>query len=230
MWLLLVALEKLSHADVAKAIGQPEGLSRRRACREPEPDLKAILAGEREPHLKSSCRESAAHPIAEEDLHAYDNRPMVLDRRRSKPGWPRTPNTAPGRKPRREQPHACIGYSIRCSTSPSPRACCHPQIASRWLTGVALPLSAGRFWAAWLAFAAVCQHDTAPTLNGGSLPHLAAVAHAVHTPEVRHPVEVGADQRSSGELVVQAPPGRQAHPTEAGDGWLSARWRPPAAR
>lgn len=49
--LLLVALEELSYADVAKAIGQPKGtvmsrLSRARAR------LKAILAGEREPHLK----------------------------------------------------------------------------------------------------------------------------------------------------------------------------------
>jgi anti-sigma factor RsiW len=38
--------------------------------------------------------------------------------------------------------------------------------------------------------------DPVPALAGASLPRLAAVAHAVYTPELRHPVEVGADQEA----------------------------------
>lgn len=38
--------------------------------------------------------------------------------------------------------------------------------------------------------------DTQQAATTPSLPHFAAVAHAVYTPEVRHPVEVGADQEA----------------------------------
>lgn len=43
---------------------------------------------------------------------------------------------------------------------------------------------------------AVSRHTGAPTAIDASLPHTAAIAHVVYTPEVRHPVEVGADQEA----------------------------------
>jgi anti-sigma factor RsiW len=51
----------------------------------------------------------------------------------------------------------------------------------------------------WLAKGAVGGQGPAPSSRSGaagSLARFAAVAHAVYTPEVRHPVEVGADQES----------------------------------
>jgi anti-sigma factor RsiW len=55
--------------------------------------------------------------------------------------------------------------------------------------------------AAWLAIGGTLGwflHDAqeVPTLASMSLARQAAVAHAIYTPEVRHPVEVGADQES----------------------------------
>lgn len=43
---------------------------------------------------------------------------------------------------------------------------------------------------------AVSSHTGAPPSIDVSLPHTAAIAHVVYTPEVRHPVEVGADQEA----------------------------------
>jgi anti-sigma factor RsiW len=55
--------------------------------------------------------------------------------------------------------------------------------------------------AAWLTIGGTLGwflHDAqeVPTLTGMSLARQAAVAHAIYTPEVRHPVEVGADQEA----------------------------------
>lgn len=55
--------------------------------------------------------------------------------------------------------------------------------------------------AAWLAIGGTLGwllHDVqeVPALAGSSLARQAAVAHAIYTPEVRHPVEVGADQEA----------------------------------
>lgn len=81
-------------------------------------------------------------------------------------------------------PHA---ISARLKMQP-PRPLRRAAIAAAWLTlGVGIGIVTDR------------QLGPAPTdttLALASLPQRAAVAHAVFTPEVRHPVEVGADQEA----------------------------------
>jgi anti-sigma factor RsiW len=65
----------------------------------------------------------------------------------------------------------------------SPRIRPRFGLAAGWLAaGIAI---------GWFAARAL----TVPEANVASLPRQAAIAHAVYTPEVRHPVEVGADQQ-----------------------------------
>jgi anti-sigma factor RsiW len=75
-----------------------------------------------------------------------------------------------------------------------------PRASWRRWPGIALGAVAGF----------VLRGETRPApadkAGGGSLPRQAAVAHAVFVPEVRHPVEVGADQEAHlVGLAVQAP-------------------------
>jgi len=59
---------------------------------------------------------------------------------------------------------------------------------------LALTLAGGA--AGWLARDAATPTPDAADLQAAALPRSAALAHAVYTPEVRHPVEVGADQQA----------------------------------
>ena len=70
-----------------------------------------------------------------------------------------------------------------------------PHWRARSLRAAAmLALTLGGGVAGWLARDAAAP-DAAPPL-AAALPRSAALAHAVYTPEVRHPVEVGADQQA----------------------------------
>jgi anti-sigma factor RsiW len=60
-----------------------------------------------------------------------------------------------------------------------------------------LALTLGGGAAGWLLHGAAAPGaDGAPLQAAATLPRRAALAHAVYTPEVRHPVEVGADQQA----------------------------------
>lgn len=78
-------------------------------------------------------------------------------------------------------------------------------IATRLKTQRHKPFRQAAIAAAWLAagigIGIIADRQLAPapsgaTLELASLPQRAAIAHAVFTPEVRHPVEVGADQEA----------------------------------
>lgn len=68
--------------------------------------------------------------------------------------------------------------------------------ASTWRR--CLPLATAASWVAigaFLGFLVGRDSSSAPiTVSGNYFPRQAAIAHVVYTPEVRHPVEVGADQ------------------------------------
>jgi anti-sigma factor RsiW len=70
-----------------------------------------------------------------------------------------------------------------------------PRRVAPWAFAVAASFAVGAF-AGWLARANL-QPDTImpPAPSRVALYHEAALAHAVYAPEVRHPVEVGADQQ-----------------------------------
>ncbi|MBI4755486.1 MAG: anti-sigma factor [Betaproteobacteria bacterium] len=70
-----------------------------------------------------------------------------------------------------------------------------PRRSSRWALAAAV---AGLGLGAVAGFVArgVVESQPQPPAPVAALPHVAAVAHAVYAPEVRHPVEVGADQEA----------------------------------
>lgn len=80
------------------------------------------------------------------------------------------------------------------------------EAVPRRLYDLAAPRSRVRTWAiaaafAWLSLGVLIGYfmhgQTATRIEPGeALAHRAAIAHAVYTPEVRHPVEVGADQET----------------------------------
>jgi anti-sigma factor RsiW len=79
-----------------------------------------------------------------------------------------------------------------------PPALGHPprrwHAAPQWRVAAVLALMLGSGAAGWLLRGGAA--DDAPLSAAAELPRRAALAHAVYTPEVRHPVEVGADQQA----------------------------------
>ena len=138
-------------------------------------------------------------PITEEDLHAYaDNQ---LDAAR----MPQVETWLAGHPDHREQLDAWRSQSTRLHRSydavldqPVPARLLPPANASRWFETRHLAA------VAWLTLGTVIGFvlrgapvpNPAPGMAASSLPHRAAIAHVVFTPEVRHPVEVGADQEA----------------------------------
>lgn len=138
-------------------------------------------------------------PITEEDLHAYaDNR---LDVAR----LPQVETWLAAHPEHRAQVEAWREQSARLHRAydglldqPIPPRLLPPANASRWpdLRRVAA--------VGWLVLGAVLGFllrgapppEAPPELAVNNLPRMAAVAHAVYVPEVRHPVEVGADQEA----------------------------------
>jgi anti-sigma factor RsiW len=73
--------------------------------------------------------------------------------------------------------------------------------------------------AGWTLRGSGADSALAPAASGAtpllaSLPHKAAVAHAVYTPEVRHPVEVGADQQQHLVAWLSKRLGKQLRPPQ----------------
>jgi anti-sigma factor RsiW len=138
-------------------------------------------------------------PLSEDDLHAY------ADGRLDGAHLTRVEAWLASHPERREQIEEWRAQASdlhraydRVLDEPVPARLVPAANSPRWLD--ARKLAA----VAWLALGTVAgfflRGETArerpPTLAAPSLPHQAAVAHAVFVPEVRHPVEVGADQEA----------------------------------
>lgn len=138
-------------------------------------------------------------PIAEEDLHAYADNRLEGARLAQVETW------LAAHPEHRAQVEAWREQSARLHRAydalldqPIPPRLVPPANASRWWEQRRVGA------VGWLMLGAVAgfllrgapSHDAGPALASDTLPRLAAVAHAVYTPEVRHPVEVGADQEA----------------------------------
>ena len=138
-------------------------------------------------------------PISENELHAYADGQLDAARLMQVEFW------LAGHPERRAQIEEWRSQASqlhraydRVLDEPIPARLIPAANASRWLDASKL---AG---VAWLLFGAAIGfflrgetlRDPAPTQIAASLPRQAAVAHAVFVPEVRHPVEVGADQEA----------------------------------
>lgn len=138
-------------------------------------------------------------PISEDDLHAWADGQLDSRRLMQVETW------LAAHPERRAEAEAWRAQAARLHRSfdrvldePVPARLIPTANAGRWLD--ARKLAA----VAWLMLGAVVgfflRGETAPapgaTAAAQSLPRQAAVAHAVFVPEVRHPVEVGADQHA----------------------------------
>ena len=139
-------------------------------------------------------------PITEEDLHAWVDGELPSERRKLVEGWL---TSRPEQRLRvqtwREQSAALHRAFDPLLSEPIP---------SRIMTVVRqprpLPLASLQRLAAvvaWVALGSVIGfflrgQTMAPSAEMASLPRQAAIAHAVFVPEVKHPVEVGADQET----------------------------------
>lgn len=138
-------------------------------------------------------------PITEEDLHAYADNRLDGARLTEVESWlaahpEHRAQVAAWRAQSAQLHHAYDALLDR----PIPPRLLPAANASRWLNQRRVAA------VGWLMLGAVAgfllrgapPRDPPPTLAGQTLPRLAAVAHAVYAPEVRHPVEVGADQEA----------------------------------
>lgn len=137
-------------------------------------------------------------PISEDDLHAYADNRLDTSRLAQVEAWlashPEERNRIQAWRSQSETLHRAYDTVLDL---PVPPRLMPPANAPRWLEW-------RRFAAiAWLAVGGLTGYllrgEPAPpaaVLAQEALPRMAAVAHAVYTPEVRHPVEVGADQEA----------------------------------
>ncbi|MDO8650599.1 MAG: anti-sigma factor [Undibacterium sp.] len=154
-------------------------------------------------------------PITETDLHAYVDDALPLSRHQEVAYWLAAHPHEQSRLQAYAEQNATL-HRLYDSVldepipallqSPQPR---QPKLParpawSRWpfdkiAASLLLTLGAGLLGAVagWTLHAGQTQTLAAKQFNikVSSLPHQAAIAHAVFTPEVKHPVEVGADQQ-----------------------------------
>lgn len=139
-------------------------------------------------------------PITEADLHAWHDGRLPADRRAEVEEW------LAARPQEAERFHAYrtvdtrlrqhfdhilyqpIPSALATAMQPAPRRM--PKMAAAWLLAVC---SAG---AGWFGHGAVQSIRSARADASEGLAQQAAVAHAVFSPEVRHPVEVVAEQKA----------------------------------
>ncbi|SNS49602.1 Transmembrane transcriptional regulator (anti-sigma factor RsiW) [Noviherbaspirillum humi] len=138
-------------------------------------------------------------PISEQDLHGYADDRLDAPRRAEVEAW------LDAHPERREQVEAWRRQSGRLHGAydavlemPVPARLMPAANAPRWpdvkrLAAVAWLLVGGL--AGYLMHGATASSPSDRAV-AASLPRMAAVAHAVYAPEVRHPVEVGADQEA----------------------------------
>lgn len=138
-------------------------------------------------------------PIADTDLHAYADNQLEGARLAQVETW------LASHPEHRAQVEAWRAQSAQLRRTydvlldqPVPARLLPPANSPRWLDLHRVAV------VGWLTLGGVVgfalrgtpEHDVAPVMASHNLPRMAAVAHAVYTPEVRHPVEVGADQEA----------------------------------
>lgn len=135
--------------------------------------------------------------ISEDDLHAYADGCIDAERVTQVEAWLAA---HPDHRAQVEQWRACSGILHRAYDcvldEPVPARLIPAANRARWLNAAKVAAIA------WLTLGVVAGYFLRGVVPGqtlpaeASLPHMAALAHAVFTPEVRHPVEVGADQEA----------------------------------
>ncbi len=137
------------------------------------------------------------HPVNEAELHAYADGQLVPTRGAEVEAWlaqhPADLERLDAWRQQNRQLRALfdpvLAEAVPRSMSAPPRwAAQHWRLARRSAAAVLLALAGGA--AGW----ALRGAPSAGAQYAHSLPRQAALAHAVYSPEVRHPVEVGADQ------------------------------------
>lgn len=138
-------------------------------------------------------------PISEDDLHAYADGRLASERQVLVESWLSAhPEQRAQVEDWRAQASALHRRFDAVLDEPVPAQLVPPAAATHWFDGRKAAAIA------WLMLGGVTgffmRGETAapPTaaLAAPSLPRQAAIAHAVFVPEVRHPVEVGADQEA----------------------------------
>ncbi|MBI1906168.1 MAG: anti-sigma factor [Rhodocyclales bacterium] len=138
-------------------------------------------------------------PISEPDLHAYADGRLAGARLTQMETWlaahPERRAEVDAWRRQSAQLHraydAVLNEAIPARLMP-------PANPPRWLESRSVAAMAWLMLGALIGYLSgthPTQQDT-PHAPAASLPRMAAVAHAVYTPEVRHPVEVGADQEA----------------------------------
>jgi anti-sigma factor RsiW len=137
-------------------------------------------------------------PISEDDLHAYADNRLDVSRLAQVEAWlashPEERNRIQAWRSQSEKLHRTYDSVLDL---PVPPRLIPASNASRWFEWRRLAA------VAWLAVGGLTGYVLRgdPVLPSAvpaqdALPRMAAVAHAVYVPEVRHPVEVGADQQA----------------------------------
>lgn len=145
-------------------------------------------------------------PITEADLHAYVDGFLPPARQAEVEAWLLArPDEAQRVAAYREQNRAVRRLFEPVLDEPIPAAIRLPSPRPRWWSGAAgryaaaLAIAFAGGLAGWTLRAAADAHEAVPAIadtgqGTSSLPRQAAIAHVVYSPELRHPVEVGADQ------------------------------------
>lgn len=138
-------------------------------------------------------------PISEEELHAYADNRLDPSRRMQVEAWlaahPEQRAQVDTWRQQAAQLHRAYDAMLDAPIPPRLQPPAHDARGFEWRRLAAI---------AWLMIGALAGYlirgDMAPPpaalMAGDTLPRMAAVAHAVYTPEQRHPVEVGADQQA----------------------------------
>ena len=135
-------------------------------------------------------------PIAEDDLHAYADGRLDAARLTQVESWLAThPERRDAIEDWRAQGAQLHRIYDRVLDEPIPARLMPPANAARWLRTRHVA-AVGWLLLGGLAGYVLRGATPPPTATTAALPRQAAVAHAVYTPEVRHPVEVGADQEA----------------------------------
>lgn len=139
-------------------------------------------------------------PISEDDLHAYADGRLSADRATLVEAWLAThPEQRVEVYAWRAQSAALHGGFDAVLDEPIPARLLPAANASSWPKAKLAAAAAWALLGGVAGFVLRGAHEAAPASTmsaAASLPRQAAVAHAVFVPEVRHPVEVGADQEA----------------------------------
>jgi anti-sigma factor RsiW len=138
--------------------------------------------------------------ITETDLHAYADRQLDDSRRVQVEGHlARDPIATESVRVWREQNEAMRALYNPALNEPVPQRLLAARVPRRRWPSYALAAGAMglSFALGWLSQSYRTDRfvEAASAASAAALPHRAAIAYAVYAPEVRHPVEVGADQQ-----------------------------------